>query len=481
VSFLALASTAVAQETGSRPREAAPALETLDEVDLEELERSAMLLMIQGQYAEALRQFERLAEVNPGHLRVWAHVSAMRLSLGDSEGALEAARRQLAVSPEYPTAYRLIGWALQASGRFEEAIAAFEQQSSRYPNEGRGYAELATAQVDAGRIAEAEATLAKGAAVAPDDPEVEAARAYLDVAREGRRGDTGKARAPHVVDAAVEQRAFTLVRSGILHAAAQRNTEAIESFDRALALSEEASVKSWVALYLAFFRLDETRAAALADSALSELTSLVEAPDTSSDASLVDRRLWDLAWAWSASGMVSFMKLDLATAKPYLAAGLLWAPIADNAELLAQIHELEKETTEAKRYFAIALATQGNVSSARESLERLLANGETVDEVVRREWVAHRGRLEIRRPRPAGVAGSAQAMVGLNSDGVIEDVRLRASSPAIDPLLPALAGGRFEIQSPPRSPSRLVVRAEIDCRSEASSCVVRLLPPPALF
>ncbi|MCC7137689.1 MAG: serine/threonine protein kinase [Planctomycetes bacterium] len=214
--------------------------------------------------AEAAREAERavaLVERAPSHRRQGALLVAalqsrasQRFAAGDAAGALEDARRVLALRPGDPGAFDAAEFIRQQSGD-AESIEAYRwvYEVTRNPDHwfrhGFGHQQVGAAALDRGDVAEAAAAFDRAAAVYaqgrerhPDavdfwryGAEVTAARARLE---HGDARERGLAAALALADAAVTRRADdgeSLLRRAEIRLAAGRPREALRDATDALA------------------------------------------------------------------------------------------------------------------------------------------------------------------------------------------------------------------------------------------------------
>lgn len=76
-------------------------------------------------YRDALRKFERAAELRPNMHEAWNYVGYCRRKLGDFDAALAAYDRALTLEPDYAPAIEYRGHAWLGLGRLEEAKQAY--------------------------------------------------------------------------------------------------------------------------------------------------------------------------------------------------------------------------------------------------------------------------------------------------------------------------------------------------------------------
>ena len=173
----------LALESAGRPDEAAAALGravALNPNSLEALHALAAILHETGRDAEALSVLENCRDDSVRPLR-----AAIRLQLGDAEGAIADLRRALAATADDAGLWHVHGHALRAAGRQDEAVAAYRRALALRPDFGEVWWSLANLKTRAfapGDVA------AMSAALATAD---RASMAYLNFALGKAREDAG--------------------------------------------------------------------------------------------------------------------------------------------------------------------------------------------------------------------------------------------------------------------------------------------------
>lgn len=114
--------------------------------------------MARHRHAEALRWLDSLLTSMPGHGNGLIAQSKCLRRLDRIEEALDSARQAAAIAPYSADAHNVLGQALQAAGRFDEALACFDK-AARLPGTAMGTAAVNRADLlaEIGRGAEAAA------------------------------------------------------------------------------------------------------------------------------------------------------------------------------------------------------------------------------------------------------------------------------------------------------------------------------------
>jgi tetratricopeptide (TPR) repeat protein len=124
-----------------------------------------------GEYAEAVADYRAALADDPDHADAHFHLAATVLQ-ADPATALEHLRPLRESRADDPEVQSALGAAYRALGRLEEARAVLAEANSRRPDELVIVFELGLVELDAGRLALAEAWLRQVLARAPNDPGV---------------------------------------------------------------------------------------------------------------------------------------------------------------------------------------------------------------------------------------------------------------------------------------------------------------------
>jgi protein O-GlcNAc transferase len=143
---------------------------------------------------EALRAFERAAELAPRDAAVWSNLTVARMRAGDPFAAIEAGRRATELDAAMPEAHASFGHALNVIRSSATAAASFETALRLRPNYPDALLGMATAQRDMGRPSSAIVALlrAREISAGASDYAMSLANAYeefgdIDAARDTRR------------------------------------------------------------------------------------------------------------------------------------------------------------------------------------------------------------------------------------------------------------------------------------------------------
>jgi tetratricopeptide (TPR) repeat protein len=105
------------------------------------------VLIDQGRIEEALAEAETLAEQDPGDEVAWSSVADLNLKLARYDAADEALRRLVAIAPDNPNAYYLLGESHLFRGRYDEAQANYRKALQADPSFGDAALRLADVEI----------------------------------------------------------------------------------------------------------------------------------------------------------------------------------------------------------------------------------------------------------------------------------------------------------------------------------------------
>ena len=144
-----------------------------------------LVLMNQGRFQDAGRELKSAAALDPGSSIVVANVGRPYLCSGDYATAARYFNLAREMQPDLWLADVFLGWALEAEGRFDDAISCFRSAAQTSSGTPVATTSLAHAYGRRGAVAEAEQLLRELEALAVSRfiPPVRVARAYVGLSR----------------------------------------------------------------------------------------------------------------------------------------------------------------------------------------------------------------------------------------------------------------------------------------------------------
>jgi adenylate cyclase len=104
-----------------------------------------------GEYIKALVEAEKAIKYDPGYANAHLLLATLLLAGGRPQAALERIRKAMLINPHHPYNYTLhLGQALYILGRYNEAVAAFEEGLSTNPASQRLHVWMAATYAQAG-------------------------------------------------------------------------------------------------------------------------------------------------------------------------------------------------------------------------------------------------------------------------------------------------------------------------------------------
>ncbi len=123
----------------------------------------AQALSAMGRHGEAAEQMKSAEQLDPRSAIIKTAAGMIRFFARDYDSALEKTRQALEIDPGLIPAHRLSRWIYQATGRYEEAMAAYQNEKSFSGASGEEWpVPLAQVQASGGRVADARASIKRG-------------------------------------------------------------------------------------------------------------------------------------------------------------------------------------------------------------------------------------------------------------------------------------------------------------------------------
>ncbi len=142
-----------------------------------------------GEHDQAIREFRRALEMEPGNPRMQSHQALVFRELGRYQEEEDLHRRIIRERPNYWPAHNELGWALYRRGKHDLAASAFGEAAAVAPRVALPLANQATMLLLAGREKEAETTFLASVKRAPNETALGNLGTILF-----KKGDYGKAR-----------------------------------------------------------------------------------------------------------------------------------------------------------------------------------------------------------------------------------------------------------------------------------------------
>ncbi|HEV2490582.1 MAG TPA: DUF3857 domain-containing protein [Candidatus Acidoferrales bacterium] len=397
-------------------------------------------------YANALRLFRRVQELNPKQPGLWNELGLAQLQLGQFADAETLFRNQNKTDPKDETANGLLGIALLDQKKYDEAVAAFEKQITFKPLDANARTYLGAAYLEQKKFQAAASELEKAAVISPDDAGIR-------------------------------------IRLGQAYLGLGKTEDALAAFEKAAALTPSAAVHNEIAFALAEHRVSLDRAEQFALSALETTEAPLRDLTLKRVALEQVRASASLAPIWDTLGWVYFSQGNFDKAESYIEPAWLLEERGDEGDHLGQIYEKRREKAMAIRAYSLALAAGGAPAETRERLARLIGSTNGIDARVK-QAKAELPRMHTIPLGKSARGGKADFVVMLEPTpaGVaVREVRFLAGDSSLDSMSGRLLTMRFPRIFPEGSKARLVVRGQVSCSANTLTCQFTYQPPAQLL
>jgi len=92
-------------------------------------------LLLQGDLRGAERAFAEVTRIDPSYVDGWVNLARVQLEDGNIPGAVGLLEKALALDSTLAKTHYLMGLALKAQGRYDDALQAFRRAAARYPRD----------------------------------------------------------------------------------------------------------------------------------------------------------------------------------------------------------------------------------------------------------------------------------------------------------------------------------------------------------
>ncbi|MDD5170400.1 MAG: tetratricopeptide repeat protein, partial [Syntrophales bacterium] len=126
--------------TGGRKQEAAQAYkQNLDDLSATEWSERGFKLGISGNFADAVKAFSKVIELNPLLAKAYNSRGTANMKLGNYQEAIRDFNKTVELNPQYTKAYNNIGTVNIKLGNYQEAIKNFDKVTELAPNNAYTY------------------------------------------------------------------------------------------------------------------------------------------------------------------------------------------------------------------------------------------------------------------------------------------------------------------------------------------------------
>jgi len=121
-----------------------------------------------GRLQAAEQIYRQILAVEPNQPDAWHLLGVVSAQLGKHEAGVECIRRGLALRPDWAAAHNNLGNALRAQGRLDEAVASYRRALELKPDDSGAHNNLGVALRDQGKLDEAVACYRRALELQPD-------------------------------------------------------------------------------------------------------------------------------------------------------------------------------------------------------------------------------------------------------------------------------------------------------------------------
>ena len=407
----------------------------------DDLNDSGLAALQGGNLALALTLLKRAVEIDPKHKAAWNNLGNAYLAERKTTDAVAAFQKQLEVNPYDEFAYDNMGRAYWLDRKYEEAANAFHKQIEINPLDKFAHSNLGAMYTEWHKFNDAVGELEKAISLAPDDPllQVNLGDAYLNLGQDDK---------------------------------------ALTAFDRAVDISASPVVWNNIAYQLSLKKAHLDKAQQYAESAVAataaELRNLTLEQLNVRDLGLVP----SLVAYWDTLGWVLFTRGDFDKAEKYVAAAWLLGQHGEVGDHLGQIYEKQGKKEEAIHTYAMALNGFRPTPETKEHLQKAAGTGNSKVTEKYKDELRQLGTFRI--PNPKKVSGNADFFLLLTPEKgktKVENLKFVSGTENLRDFVGALRTIDYKASFPDDSPTKILRRATLTCKSADSNCLFVFVPP----
>ena len=408
----------------------------------DELIEAGAALLESENARSALPLFLRAVELDPKYPQAWNNLGLAYMQLGQLDDAVSSFKKQIEINPSTEHSYIYLGIALQQQEKYDEAADAYRKQIDLDPIDLIAHGALGGLLLIQHRYADAVPELDKATILSPENAglQIKLGEAYLN------SGD-------------------------------EKN--ALDAFDKGVAMAPAPAVWNDVALLLADHKVALDRAQQYAESAVAATSVKLKNADLSHPANDHLNDVATLGILWDTLGWVHFQKGDLDTAEKYIRASWTLDQRGEAANHLGRIYEKRGKKDEAIQTFALALAAPHPDPDTRARLTLLLGGNSQIDALVAQAKPA----LEKLRTHPAGQLlkedASAEFLIVFSpgpAKARADAAQFVSGSPKLKPFAERLRSLDYGAMFPDATPIKIIRRGTLTCSAATGDCSFTLAP-----
>jgi len=394
----------------------------------------------------------RMTALSPNYSSAWNMLGMSLLELHQLDEAASALEAAVKLDPASSQSYNNLGRVYWRQRKRDEAAAEFQKQIARNPDDRYAHTNLGLVLRDQKKCSLAVPELEKGLTLNPSNGSARVALGDCEM----ELGDAAKGLSE------MEQATSEASSPSVWNSAAYRLAERNAELDRAQKWAEQAVAGE--SAKLQEISLDHLSTAQLS-------------------------RVIEISRYWDTLGWVLFQRGDYSHAEEYVRVAWELRPYPVMGYHLARIYEAQGKRDEATRTYALAIAAADaplivplntdDSDSVADAKERL-AKVEPREKAVKKMIEAARADLQAMRTitvsRAASATGSADFTLKFDASGKPVAAHQVAGDAAFNNFAAALQAANFSPQIPSGSKLEIPRRGILTCPSGKSDCSFLLLP-----
>jgi len=257
-----------------------------------------------------------------------------------------------------------------------------------------------------------------------------------------------------------------------------QDDKALTAFDRAVDISASPVVWNNIAYQLSLKKAHLDKAQQYAESAVAataaELRNLTLEQLNVRDLGLVP----SLVAYWDTLGWVLFTRGDFDKAEKYVAAAWLLGQHGEVGDHLGQIYEKQGKKEEAVHTYAMALNGFRPTPETKEHLQKAAGTGNSKVTEKYKDELRQLGTFRI--PNPKKVSGNADFFLLLTPEKgktKVENLKFVSGTENLRDFVGALRTIDYKASFPDDSPTKILRRGTLTCKSADGNCLFVFVPP----
>jgi len=394
-------------------------------------------------YQTAANLARRLTTLSPQYGSAWGVLGISLLELNQLDAAVSALATAIKIDPASTLAYNNLGRVYWRQRKYEEAAAQFRKQIVINPQDHYAHGNLGMLLRDQKKCSDAMPELEKALAITPNNADVLAAQGECDI-------DLGnRAKGISELEQATSASSAPYIWNAAAYHLAKRNIE----LDRAEKWSETALTME---------------SARLHSVSLEHLT-----PEQ------LNYVFW-IAHYWDTRGWIYFLRGDNAKAQSYTAAAWWLLPLPTIGDHLGQIYQKTGQTETAIHTYAMAIAAAerptrsfndpDDVADAKQRFAQLAGHDANLPSLIGRGRTDLEAMTAISIPNTDKSNGSADFTLRIAAGEKALQVRQISGNASWQKAADALQSTRLPLRIPDAAAVEIPLRGTLTCKADEVQC-----------